>query len=410
MGIEFGENSHILDEDERKKIDSFIIKAKLLGLGDFNINRFSGHLISYAGDARELILPECIKSISEGAFAGSEKLEYIKIPEGIKVLPTSVFKLCKSLERLDLPESLEVIGSLAFNKCYSLKELILGDNVWALLDDLYSCYGLEKIELPRKLLYNNIFKSKQRIKNAIKYRDTKYNKHGYFGSLSYRDFITEYKYTLSPIIIPVNLDFKTLDLSSVKALKFEDGIVEIPENTFYNLKSLETIEFPSSLRVINNGAFSKCPKIVNANLSSNIKVGEGCFRDSKGLLWFFKDELEVKSDGPTIDEKAYIIDNFIVSTVCRQGTSVDDSMLYHRIYDGIEFRLIKYVLSKMQFNSESLQEKELLEQRNYILDILKDVSYDPNRDVYIESINTDFSWLDKVIRACIIYKYKYLTN
>ena len=72
----------------------------------------------------ELMLPEGVERLGEGAFADCEMLHAVTIGEGPVEIPERGFWDCRSLTRLELPVSLEKIGKRAFDGC-DLQDLIL---------------------------------------------------------------------------------------------------------------------------------------------------------------------------------------------------------------------------------------------------------------------------------------------
>lgn len=65
---------------------------------------------------QEVILPDSIINIGEGAFRNRKKLKKIILPEGIKVLPQELFCGCHSLESIYIPKTVDDISQTAFPK------------------------------------------------------------------------------------------------------------------------------------------------------------------------------------------------------------------------------------------------------------------------------------------------------
>lgn len=65
-------------------------------------------------DAKSYEVREGIVRICEGAFAGHEKLEEVKLPESIVEIGVGAFKACRSLERVNMPEGVHLIDEEAF--------------------------------------------------------------------------------------------------------------------------------------------------------------------------------------------------------------------------------------------------------------------------------------------------------
>lgn len=133
----------------------------------------------------KLIIPEGIEYISEGSFAGCDKLCEIKLPMSLKelgkkdnrpgikrlinkqmgvfegaaikeiILPNNItvieshsFRNCKNLKKICFPNKLKVIGSGAFSGCSGLEEVILPPKVEQLKMCAFSyCTNLDRMIL-----------------------------------------------------------------------------------------------------------------------------------------------------------------------------------------------------------------------------------------------------------------------
>ena len=102
--------------------------------------------------ARELVLPQGLKAVGKGWFAGSA-VETVTIPRSVEVLETGAFEECKNLktvvfeegsrlewirercfsrsglEELRCPPRLRGVGPSAFCECFSLRSVVFGDRV-----------------------------------------------------------------------------------------------------------------------------------------------------------------------------------------------------------------------------------------------------------------------------------------
>ncbi len=74
---------------------------------------------------KEIVLPQTVTELTEGAFENCEALEKVNLPYAVERVPESAFAGCKNLESISLPIGLKEIGAYAFSGCGSIKEIIL---------------------------------------------------------------------------------------------------------------------------------------------------------------------------------------------------------------------------------------------------------------------------------------------
>ncbi|MCM1058238.1 MAG: leucine-rich repeat domain-containing protein [Firmicutes bacterium] len=78
----------------------------------------------------ELVLPDTLTRIGNGAFAFCESLISVDLSKTqITSIGTETFRECTSLTSIDLPDSLESIESYTFSTCKALTRIDLPDTV-----------------------------------------------------------------------------------------------------------------------------------------------------------------------------------------------------------------------------------------------------------------------------------------
>lgn len=105
-------------------------------------------------DLTNVILPDYIEDIGEGAFYDCENLQKVSFGSRTKRIDNSAFQHCHNLSgTLMLPNTIEFIGNFAFQQCESLDGLILGNNLSEISQYCFSdCRGLSgKLVIPNKL-------------------------------------------------------------------------------------------------------------------------------------------------------------------------------------------------------------------------------------------------------------------
>lgn len=71
----------------------------------------------------EVVLPENLEKIPEGAFSNCMRLEKIYLPDGVLEISENAFENCINLREIRFPESLGHIGENAFSGCYGISSI-----------------------------------------------------------------------------------------------------------------------------------------------------------------------------------------------------------------------------------------------------------------------------------------------
>lgn len=112
---------------------------------------------SFKGDTAlaEVVLPTAggIAAIPDGAFAGCTSLtgENLKIPKNIVTITANAFKE-SGLKKLYIPNQVTTIGASAFEACKNLEDVHISNNISIISQSTFkNCEKLEKIEIPVKV-------------------------------------------------------------------------------------------------------------------------------------------------------------------------------------------------------------------------------------------------------------------
>lgn len=112
---------------------------------------------SFKGDTAlaEVVLPTAggITAIPDGAFAGCTSLtgENLKIPKNIVTITANAFKE-SGLKKLYIPNQVTTIGASAFEACKNLEDVHISNNISIISQSMFkNCEKLKKIEIPVKV-------------------------------------------------------------------------------------------------------------------------------------------------------------------------------------------------------------------------------------------------------------------
>ena len=101
---------------------------------------------------KNTIIPDDVKGIYGGAFAGHTQLTTIAIPESVVSINNSAFQDCTNLSEITLSGQITTIEDYAFAYCTNLEKVILSGNLTTIGGlAFYECSNLKKVSLPDQL-------------------------------------------------------------------------------------------------------------------------------------------------------------------------------------------------------------------------------------------------------------------
>ena len=79
-------------------------------------------LIEYQGSGGDVVIPDGVISIGDGAFAYCGSLKSVTIPDSVTSIDSSAFADCNSLAHITIPDSVTNIGGNAFSRTKWLED------------------------------------------------------------------------------------------------------------------------------------------------------------------------------------------------------------------------------------------------------------------------------------------------
>ena len=228
-------NKEELGEVELKGVPEEKVTSSIT-VGGFTIDIYVTYasVTGYTGTDTNISIPESaagvrIKTISENAFKGNDKIKKVTLPSTMLIIDRYAFENCSALETVILNDGLETIADYAFrNSAVAVCDLT--DSIGSL--GKYSFYGCKKlsgtVHIPANL-----------------YRGMKYT---FYGCEKLTD------------------------------IEFSPRFSEIGENMFYNCTGLTKITIPETVKKICNYAFSGCTGLTEIEIPAETEtVSEGVF-------------------------------------------------------------------------------------------------------------------------------------
>lgn len=236
------------------EIPSTIDGKKVISLQGEDYPHLSGYnsVLNNCKAVSEVIIPDTITEIPDGAFYNCVGLKSITIPNTIVSIGYKAFEGCVGLNTITMPNSLTSIGSNAFYGCSGLKSIVLSDNLIEIKNNAFEgCTGIIKLEIP--------------------------------------DSVT----TMG--------EDAFASCTGIKELKLSESLTELRERAFYNCRGISSVKIPESVTTILNGdsslwgAFGKCTNLEKVLIpDSVVTISKGAFLDCPKLTIYGNDGMKSK--------------------------------------------------------------------------------------------------------------------
>lgn len=237
---------------------------------------------SYCKSLKNINLPKNLTIIEKETFKGCESLEGIEFSDTVTTIGESSFENCKALLSLDIPDSVTTIDHCAFKNCTALKALKLSNSLDVIYREaFYGCSALESLEIPDSVtaILSNAFAGCSSLsgeltipKNVTTIQTAAFSGTGY-SILNYN--IADIRFAISSTAYS--------GMNNLTTIKIGDNVTEIPDDAFYNFKSVKEVIISDSVKTIGESAFQWCSNIESIKMSKNITCIEsdafyGCYK------------------------------------------------------------------------------------------------------------------------------------
>lgn len=228
---------------------SYLERAELpAGLTELGESCFSGCRML----GGELILPDTLKAIPDGAFAYCSALEGVRIGDGVGSIGKNAFTDCSGIKSVTLPEGLEVIGGFAFAACADITEIKFPSSLTEIGEFAFSkALSLTEITVPDGVRVIG--------KGAFYYCSSLASAELGDGLCELGDsaFLDTAIYKSSPTN-EIYVDDWLVGLVDTSAISLDVrvGTVGIANAALYGNKNIGAVELPDSVRYIGESAFA----------------------------------------------------------------------------------------------------------------------------------------------------------
>ncbi len=233
----------------------------------------------YTGEAENLILPDEINGvvicrIGEEAFLNNETIRSIRLPGNLERIDSRAF-MGSQIETVILPDSVSYLGGLAFAYCKALTKAVLPGNLESVSQEVFiGCTALKEVTMSVKFQSAGTgFRECENVETIHYLPGTE----GIFNlQVGRNNSYLEYQ-----------------SRRSLKLLDFREGITVIRDgalqNEFYDNENdcyaVERIQLPSTLKTIDDGAFSGLNCLTEVNLPEGLEIlGNEAFSHCHSLV------------------------------------------------------------------------------------------------------------------------------
>ncbi len=171
-----------------------------------------GLLIDYRGQCEDIVIPDNVKVIAEGAFSCNVRIKSVIIPNSVTRIEARAFECCHNLESVYIPDSVTETGWEVFDECINLRNIRISENLkYICIRMFYRCINLEEFSIP----------------DSVKFIHS-----GAFGRCY-----------------------------NLKSVSLGNSLEEIAPYAFYHCKSLKEITIPDSVEKVTKKIFSSCNEV-----------------------------------------------------------------------------------------------------------------------------------------------------
>lgn len=160
-------------------------------------------ILSYTGRTTNVVIPEGVTSIAEGAFSNNRYVKTVVVPEGVTEIGANAFSN-KNITSVTLPSTVTTIGDSAF-KDSSISSIDIPEGVTSIGNSAFeNCGKLNSVEIPSTVTT--------------------------IGDSAFKN-------------------------SSISSVTLNEGVTTIGANAFQNCENLSSVVIPSTVTTIGDHAF-----------------------------------------------------------------------------------------------------------------------------------------------------------
>lgn len=112
-------------------------------------------LYKYLGHEKDVVIPECVTTISPSAFEENESIETITMSDNVKEIGYAAFNKCSNLKKICISKNISCIKEFTFSGCISMQRIEIPENVKIIKECAFlGCKSLKEIIIHKKTSYS----------------------------------------------------------------------------------------------------------------------------------------------------------------------------------------------------------------------------------------------------------------
>ena len=265
------------------------------------ITELTGEHFSCHAFVTNVVIPDTVDTIGEGAFNECTSLKSIVIPESVEYIGRSAFQYCLNLTDVVIGDQVRTIDEYAFYGCSSLMRITLGKSLTSIGEyAFYDCNNLQQIMNNSSLDLSLDDSARYDFGGILQYARSIIDKD---GNVYYRDnqeisfmetsegllfikqdgFYTLVAYTgdQDTVTFPESVngqDYEIYQFRGAKHVILPDSMDHIGLRAFAECNELQSIQIPDSVTEISKEAFSYCRNLSSIILPDSVcSLGDSVF-------------------------------------------------------------------------------------------------------------------------------------
>ena len=247
-----------------------------------NVTSIEKSAFAYCRALEKITIGDNVVSIGELAFSDCSALTALNIPDGVKTVGDSAFSGCKAITSVTFGSGIESLGSYAFYRCDLLESVTFNGSKDLVEIGQYAfsdCPVLSSVTLAEGLLsignacfYNDAALMEISIPESVSHVGVAaFMSTGFYDAAieEKQNFIYADNWLVRYALYQGDEQEETIKITPDT---FKTGVVGIADEVFQNVRNIQSIQFPASLRHVGNYAFycSKLPADATINYRSRL--------------------------------------------------------------------------------------------------------------------------------------------